>query len=272
MRESYGNVYLRPMKHWILFLALGFPWMAWGAVGTDSLSLQTNVAPVKAAFEAQRTPFKARSLVLPAALVGVGALGIHPPWGSRAKEDAHTWWASSSVGKSNRVADAAQFLPYAASVGLGELGVKARHGLRDRALVTATTFVLAEGFSRGLKGFGWEQRPDGTDRHSFPSGHSTRAFAGAELVRVEYGAAWGTAAYAAATGIALWRVRDNRHWWNDVVAGAGVGILSARLSYLLLPFEQRLLGLSPTSEVQVAVLPTYDPQYRSTGLGLVVLF
>lgn len=253
------------MKYWILTLAFCLSSMGWCAAPADSLRHSIER-------EGSRGAFRAKDFVLPAALVGVGALGIDPPWGSRAKEKAHTWWASSSVERSNRVADGAQFLSYAAAVGLGELGVKARHGVRDRALVTATTFVLAEGLGRGLKSMGWERRPDGSDRQSFPSGHATRAFAGAELVRVEYGAAWGTAAYAVATGIALWRVRDNRHWWNDVVAGAGVGIVSARLSYLLLPFEQRLLGLSPTSEVQVAFLPTYEPQYRSTGLGLVVVF
>lgn len=260
------------MKHWILLLALCFPKVGWGAEEADSLRSGSSVGVMQETLDKRRPALRARNFVLPVALMSAGAVGIRPPWGNRAKEDAHRWWASSAVGRTNRVADVAQFLPYAAAVGLGEVGLKARHSLKDRALVATTTFVLTEGLVRGVKSFEWERRPDATDGHSFPSGHTARAFAGAELVRVEYGAAWGMAAYAVATGIALWRVHDNRHWWNDVVAGAGVGIFSARLAYWLLPLEQRLLGLSPESKTQVAVVPAYDSNARAASLGLVVLF
>lgn len=52
---------------------------------------------------------------------------------------------------------------------------------------------------------------------------------GAELVRIEYGGWYGAGAYAVAAGVGFMRMYNGRHWLHDVVAGAGVGILSARI-------------------------------------------
>ena len=52
---------------------------------------------------------------------------------------------------------------------------------------------------------------------------------GAELVRMEYGGWYGIGAYTIAVGVGFMRMYNGRHWLHDVVAGAGVGILSARV-------------------------------------------
>ena len=77
-------------------------------------------------------------------------------------------------------------------------------------------------------------RPDGTDNHSFPSGHTAVAFCGATVLHKEYGkiSPWiSVAGYAVATATALDRVRRNRHHWGDVAAGAAIGYLSAEAGY-----------------------------------------
>lgn len=43
----------------------------------------------------------------------------------------------------------------------------------------------------------------------------------------------GVAGYAVATGVAVDRVRRNRHHWEDVVAGAAIGVASAEAGYLI---------------------------------------
>ena len=91
------------------------------------------------------------------------------------------------------------------------------------------------------------------DDHSFPSGHTATAFAGAELVRMEYGPYWGAAAYTLATGVAFLRIYNRWHYFSDVVAGAGVGILCAHIGEWLLPPVKRLFGPN------VALAPTLDP-------------
>ena len=44
------------------------------------------------------------------------------------------------------------------------------------------------------------------------------------------------AGYTVATGIGFLRMYNNRHWASDVLAGAGIGILSASLMYWLAPY------------------------------------
>ncbi len=69
-----------------------------------------------------------------------------------------------------------------------------------------------------------EPRPDnGNERNAFPSGHSTSAFAFASVVASEHEWYYGVASYALATFVAASRINDNRHWLQDVVAGATIG-------------------------------------------------
>jgi membrane-associated phospholipid phosphatase len=60
----------------------------------------------------------------------------------------------------------------------------------------------------------------------------------AEFLHQEYGdkSLWiSTADYGMATLVGVSRVYRNRHWVSDVVAGAGVGILSTKIIYWLYP-------------------------------------
>lgn len=66
---------------------------------------------------------------------------------------------------------------------------------------------------------------------SFPSGHTSSAFALAGSMAYSYGWAGGIPAYAAATAIALSRVKENRHWASDIVAGAFIGSYWARAAF-----------------------------------------
>ena len=82
------------------------------------------------------------------------------------------------------------------------------------------------------------ERPDGSSRNSFPSGHTATAFMGAEFLRKEYWdvSPWiGVAGYAVAAGTGFFRMYNNRHWLTDVLTGAGIGILSTQAAYWLYP-------------------------------------
>jgi membrane-associated phospholipid phosphatase len=154
----------------------------------------------------------------------------------------------------------------AANVSMGWLGIEAKHTGRERILTTGTAFCMMTAIAGGLKLTIHETRPDGTNQESFPSGHAARAFMGAELVRTEYGTRLGIAAYGTAIGVAYLRVYNDRHWVKDVVAGAGIGILSARMAYWLLPLEKRILGWD--KEEDMVIVPTYQWETKSVGLSL----
>ena len=68
-------------------------------------------------------------------------------------------------------------------------------------------------------------RPDATDSRSFPSGHTTAAFAGSEFIRTRYGNAWGIPATVAAAFVGYTRIRANKHFRDDVLAGASNGLM-----------------------------------------------
>jgi hypothetical protein len=65
---------------------------------------------------------------------------------------------------------------------------------------------------------------------SFPSGHTTAAFSAATVFALEYkNRPWvPILSYSAATLIGLSRITENKHWFTDVLVGAGLGFLTGR--------------------------------------------
>jgi len=216
----------------------------------------------------QQEQFNPRQLILPASLIAVGTFGVHNGWFHQVRDDVRsqfTDWRS----KKCHVDDYVQYLPVVSNIGLGLAGVKGRHSMRERVAVTATAYLIMGVVNQGMKHTIREKRPDSNTRNSFPSGHTGTAFMGAELVRCEYGTGYGIAAYALATGVAFMRLYNDRHWLNDVIGGAGVGILSVQAAYWLLPLERRLLKWDQ-KDSQLTFIPTYDG--RSAQLSLALTF
>jgi membrane-associated phospholipid phosphatase len=115
-----------------------------------------------------------------------------------------------------------------------------RENFGQRLMVTTTASLLTWGIIMPVKSKAGETRPDFQSDNSFPSGHTATAFMGAELLRLGgYDKKITIPAYIIATAVGCLRIHNNRHWFNDVVAGAGIGIFSARAAYWLLPIEKR---------------------------------
>jgi membrane-associated phospholipid phosphatase len=129
------------------------------------------------------------------------------------------------------------YVPVLAGV-LGTALVAGDDDVARGAAHTAAALLAAETGTRALKFIVGRARPDtpGSDGDefrlltqnggwsSFPSGHATTAFAMAASVDHYTHDGWTTAlAYGAATAVGWARVRENRHWSSDVVAGALVG-------------------------------------------------
>jgi len=109
------------------------------------------------------------------------------------------------------------------------LGVPAVQGDWRGDLEAAGSTLLAAGISYGLKRTISEERPDHSDRKSFPSGHSAEAFAAAATLENRYGWKAGLPAFALATFVATARVEARKHHWYDCVAGAAIGTGSGLL-------------------------------------------
>lgn len=192
--------------------------------------------------ESESYKFEWRQTVLPASLIAAGAVCLAPSFirnGSRAVTNG----VIDIRGQSKRLEfdDYVQYAPVVGAWALGCVGVKARHTLGERTLVLATSYVTLAVLTNVPKFLIDEKRPEFAGHNSFPSGHTATAFMGAELVRLEYGGWYGVGAYAVAAGVGFMRMYNGRHWLHDVAAGAGVGILSARIGEWSGTLWQRLL-------------------------------
>lgn len=213
---------------------------------------------------AVKSNFKANSLIMPLSLIGAGTLGFVEPVKS-ACVDLQACVGSWRGEHRTTIDDYLQYVPLASVYGLSLLGAEAKHNYVDRTLEVGTACVALVGIVGGAKYLIDKERPDGSDLNSFPSGHAAKVFMGAELVRIEYGDDYpwlAVGAYTIATATGALRVYNNHHWLSDVIAGAGVGILSARIGYWLLPYTKRIMYRLTGCELFVA------PTASSTGATL----
>lgn len=170
----------------------------------------------------------------------------------------------------DRWTGAARFVPLALPWAAKALGAKTRSGWGRMAVSQGLAAAIMAGTAGGLKAAVCSPRPDGTDSRSFPSGHSAIAFMGATATAYEMGATspwYPFGAYLLASAVAAERVADRHHYPSDVAAGAGIGILSTQLGYLLadLIMGGRVAGPLSVPEGGDAIRPYLEV---STGLRL----
>jgi membrane-associated phospholipid phosphatase len=72
------------------------------------------------------------------------------------------------------------------------------------------------------------ERPDGSSKNSFPSGHAADTFAFATALERHLNWRYFAPAYIFSSYVAISRLPANRHWLSDTVAGAAVGIIAGR--------------------------------------------
>lgn len=244
----------------ILIALVAFPARALDTERTDSVTYV--VAGEK---------FRPRQLILPGALVAAGAVGV--AWGGTFNRWVNGGMDDMSGGRRIHIDDYAQYAPAAVYLGLGAIpGVPCRHGFKERFMAEATAYVTMAVLTNALKYTVRERRPDASTRNSFPSGHTAMVFTGAELIRQSYPAGVAVGAYTVAVGVAFLRLYNNRHWLNDVVAGAGIGILSARVGMWMLPLYRKWFHISPQSGRAMALLPYYNASSRSAGVAFSMIF
>lgn len=205
---------------------------------------------------------KAKQLIAPATLIAVGAFGVSNGAMHELNDEVRKAIGGGKH-KSIRIDEVMPFLPAAAAYGLDLCGVKAKHGVKDRTVLLVMSMALTQGMSKGTKAVVKEWRPDGSDHHSFPSGHTVMAFMSAEYLRREYRdvSPWiGVAGYAVAVGTGVMRMYNDKHWLNDVIAGAGVGILGTQMAYWLYPWVQKHLvfGKKGSKNSSAMLLPYYE--------------
>ncbi|WP_231425948.1 MULTISPECIES: phosphatase PAP2 family protein [Pedobacter] len=205
--------------------------------------------------------FKVTHFIAPVVLIGYGFATVYDhgalqqlDFSTRAElQEDHPRFAY-------HVDDYAQFAPMVAVYALNLTGIKGRHNLFDASMLYFTSAAIMGISTHFVKQGVHRLRPDGSGYNSFPSGHTASAFAAAEFLYQEfkYKSPWiGYAGYFVATATGTLRMYNNKHWFSDVVAGAGFGIASTKLGYLVYPQIKKLIN-GRGEKQNLTVMPTFE--------------
>ena len=213
---------------------------------------------------------KWQEVAIPAALVGVSALYVENGWLKKQRYEVQN--VLSGKGKNKfKADDYLQYTPMVAAYGLDFIGVKAKHSLKDRTILLAMSYATMGIVVNSMKFAFNEKRPDSNATNSFPSGHTATVFMGAQYLYEEYKdvSPWvGYMGYAVAAATGYLRIYNHRHYFNDVIAGACLGIVSTKFAYWLYP---KLFKKSTCNRrMNVAGLPYYSTE--GAGLNMAVTF
>lgn len=166
-----------------------------------------------------------------------------------------------------------QYLPAVTMLAMKLGGVEGRSSWRRMIASDAFSAVIMAATINSLKTATKVTRPDGSNNHSFPSGHTATAFMAATMMSKEYGGRspwYSVGAYSVATATGLTRMMNNKHWLSDVMVGAGIGIISTELGYFLadLIFKDKGINRSATVETFDRM---HNPSFFGVYLGLNML-
>ena len=231
-------------------------------------SLKKNTAPIDSVtIIVKNKSYKTKlfpSMIIPAALIlyGLSTIrgnGIYSSY--QAKKDIQYTFGNNRAPVDNYLILA----PYVEFGVLLLLKQKCKNDALNTLLLIAKSEAIMLAIVFPLKYATNMERPDSSDFHSFPSGHTAEAFVTATIVYREYrykSPLYGIAAYALAATVGAYRMINNKHWESDVFVGAGIGMFSANLVYAT--------HIHRWGRKEVCLVPTYHD--KVTGLAMSIKF
>lgn len=212
--------------------------------------------------------FNVVPIIIPTALIGYGFTAVYDHGALKQLDlstkdelqEDHPLFAA-------HVDDYIQFAPAAAVYALNLSGIKGKHNLFDASMLYLTSAAIMGLSTHFVKQGVGRMRPNGNGENSFPSGHTASAFMAAEFLHQEYKDVnpWiGYAGYFVSSATGTLRMYNNKHWFSDVVAGAGFGIASTKIANLVYPYMKQVF--SKKKESQFTLMPFYQP--AASGLML----
>ncbi len=263
MRSKYKNAVVL-----IFVLATTFRVTAQDTIRNSNIALQDSIID-KTNDKAYKLDY--RHLITPTIFIGYGIVSLESD-GLKQLNFSTRDEIGEHQPKHITLDNYTQYAPAAMVYGLNAVGIKGKHNFRDRTIIYATSQLISAAFVLPLKHIVKEERPDGSNNLSFPSGHTTTAFSSAQFMFREYKDTnfWlSISGYSFAVFTGVYRILNNKHWVGDIVAGAGFGILSTELAYWLFPKVNGLLS-NKESKFDMLLLPVY--QNKSFGLSFVKNF
>jgi membrane-associated phospholipid phosphatase len=237
----------------------------------DSIQDHETKIDTTAVLNADNNTLSYKKLIVPTALIGYGVASLSIK-GLKQLNFSTRDEINEHKPDHIRLDNYSQFAPAALVYGLNAFGVDGKHNFRDRSIIYGTSMLITSAIVVPLKHIVKEERPDHSNDLSFPSGHTAIAFASAQFMFREYKDSnflLSISGYSFAVFTGIYRMLNDKHWFGDVVGGAGFGILSTELAYWLYPKINDLLG-GKNKNTATMVMPFY--QNKAVGIGLVKNF
>ncbi len=215
--------------------------------------------------------FSTKKLIIPTILVSYGVLSLMSD-GLKTLNQSTRHESREHILPGAKIDNYMQYAPAIAVYGLNLSGVKGKHNFRDRTIIYATSQLISAAMVLPTKQLVGEERPDGSSKTSFPSGHTATAFSSAHFMFREYNETnfWlGISGYPIAAMTGIYRIFNDKHWVGDVIAGAGIGILSTEVAYWLFPTISKWFA-NKKNQASLVILPTY--QTKQFGLAIIKTF
>jgi membrane-associated phospholipid phosphatase len=148
-----------------------------------------------------------------------------------------------------------------------------RGGDRFRASTydISQAIIVNQVWTQALKMTIRRQRPDESNRVSFPSGHASNAFCAATVIARHY-PRLAVPGYGVATYIAVSRMAANKHHFSDIVAGGGFGYGVGRLVTRRNSRDPDQPKGAPPTATGLSVLPDGGPSGDGAGVRVVFAF
>jgi membrane-associated phospholipid phosphatase len=131
-------------------------------------------------------------------------------------------------------ADYLMWTPSASVYVMDAFKVRTQHTFKEHLILDAGSILVTGGLGFGMRKISEKINAYNSENTKFPSGHTANAFRGAEIVHQELKFSHPVLSYSGyvvAAGVGLLRIYDKDHFLSEVLAGAGLGILSTKLTY-----------------------------------------
>jgi membrane-associated phospholipid phosphatase len=202
-----------------------------------------------------------KSLIIPIAAIAYGALSFEIKPIRNLDYYIHGDIKRTDPGFNTKAESYFLFAPIAVVYGLNLVGVSGKNTFIDRTALLGLSGGILGISELALKHATHRLRPNGADYYSFPSGHTGAAFLAAEFLAQEYSEKspiYTVIGYSFAVTTGIFRMYNRDHWFSDVVAGAGFGVLSTKAAYLIYPYLRNKLTHKDKHGRSTMVMPTYQ--------------
>lgn len=202
--------------------------------------------------------------VLPSTALIVAGISTLEGRGLFSSNDLFDYRTRTFPNFSTNADDFAMLAPLVGLYGFSIVSSQNRHELGRQTLLLVGSGVLTTALVVPTKLLTDMERPNGKP-HAFPSGHTAYAFTIATFMDKEFRhkSPWiSVASYTIAGATGVVRVLNNAHWMSDVLAGAGVGIVSVNTVYWLHAKFAKDKGLN------AMVMPLVLPTGKMAGLSM----